>query len=71
MVLLAFQRSAATTVNWVGNLIISLTFLDLCKAITTYGAFWLYGAIAVAGWLWLYIKLLQRALPLPSCTSRR
>ena len=49
--------SAATTVNWVGNLIISLTFLNLCKAISTYGAFWLYGAIAVAGWGWLYVKL--------------
>ena len=49
--------SAATSVNWVGNLIISLTFLDLCKAVTTYGAFWLYGGIAVVGWLWLFFKL--------------
>ena len=49
--------SAATTVNWVGNLIISLTFLDLCKAVTTYGAFWIYGAIAVVGWGWLYVTL--------------
>ena len=53
----AMGVSTATTVNWVGNLVISLTFLDLTKAVSTYGAFWIYCGVAVLGWAWLYVYL--------------
>eukprot|EP00039_Didymoeca_costata_P001047 m.49239 g.49239 ORF g.49239 m.49239 type:complete len:571 (-) comp10605_c0_seq1:1615-3327(-) len=49
--------SMATSVNWIGNLVISLTFLDLCDAITVYGAFWLYATIALLGLVYFFFKL--------------
>lgn len=49
--------SAATTVNWVCNLLVSFTFLDLCKDITTYGAFWLYAGISLVGLAFFAVKL--------------
>ena len=33
--------------QWIGNLIISMTFLDLGTAITEAGAFWLYAGFAL------------------------
>ena len=49
--------SAATTVNWVCNLLVSFTFLDLCKDITTYGAFWLYAGISLLGLAFFAVKV--------------
>lgn len=49
--------SVTTLVNWVCNLLISFTFLDLCKAMTVYGTFWLYGAVAFAGLVLFYVML--------------
>lgn len=46
--------ASATAVNWIGNLIIALTFLNLMELITRYGAFWLYGSIALVGWVFFY-----------------
>lgn len=48
--------SASTTVNWLGNYVISATFLSLAdkRALGRDGAFWLYATIGVAGWVWLY-----------------
>lgn len=48
--------SASTTTNWLGNVIISATFLSLAadRALGKAGAFWLYASIGVVGWLWLY-----------------
>ncbi|CAM9822873.1 unnamed protein product, partial [Laminaria digitata] len=48
--------SASTTVNWLGNVVVSATFLSLASddVLGTDGAFWLYASIAVAGWIWLY-----------------
>ena len=47
----------ATSVNWISNLIVSLTFLSLIDALTAQGAFWLYAGVAGVGFLWLYIAL--------------
>jgi hypothetical protein len=47
----------ATSVNWVGNLLVALTFLDLTRALRPHGAFWLYAAVAAAGWVYLYAAL--------------
>lgn len=48
--------SASTTVNWLGNVVVSATFLTLASndALGKDGAFWLYACIGVAGWIWLY-----------------
>ena len=47
--------SASTTVNWLGNVVVSATFLSLADDVLgADGAFWLYASIAVAGWIWLY-----------------
>ncbi|XP_067025133.1 proton myo-inositol cotransporter-like isoform X1 [Acropora muricata] len=45
----------ATATNWSFNLLISITFLSLTEWVTPYGTFWLYGGIALSGWVFFYI----------------
>ena len=47
----------ATSVNWISNLMVSLTFLTLIDALTAQGAFWLYGSISGIGLIWLFLVL--------------
>ena len=47
----------ATSVNWISNLMVSLTFLTLIDALTAQGAFWLYAGISGIGLIWLCLVL--------------
>ncbi|KAF0703670.1 Aste57867_7569 [Aphanomyces stellatus] len=49
--------SIATAVNWVSNLIVSLTFLSLIDATSTYATFWIYSAVACCGLVYLWHAL--------------
>lgn len=44
-------------VNWVSNLIVAMTFLEVVHLFTRQGAFLFYGAIALLGWFFFYIHL--------------
>jgi SP family galactose:H+ symporter-like MFS transporter len=46
--------SVATAANWGMNLTVALTFLTLIGALGRAETFWLYGAIAVAAWVFFY-----------------
>lgn len=58
--------SASTTTNWLGNALVSATFLTLAdSSLGKAGTFWLYGLIGAAGWLWLYRSMPEtKGLPL-------
>lgn len=51
--------SISTATNWIGNLLIAATFLSLSgpTMLRTYGAFWLYGCVAILGFVWMYFVL--------------
>lgn len=49
--------SASTSTNWLFNLLISMTFLSLTRAITKHGAFYLYAVLSLAGFLYFALVL--------------
>lgn len=55
----SLANSLSTSVNWIGNVVISATFLSIAspRALTQYGAFWLYAVIAAIGFAGLFVTL--------------
>eukprot|EP01125_Pyxidicula_operculata_P022995 TRINITY_DN9745_c0_g1_i1.p1 TRINITY_DN9745_c0_g1~~TRINITY_DN9745_c0_g1_i1.p1 ORF type:complete len:487 (-),score=87.85 TRINITY_DN9745_c0_g1_i1:47-1507(-) len=53
----AVGNSIATTMNWVANLIISMSFLSFVNVVTQAGAFWTYAGFGVLAWVYLYYQL--------------
>lgn len=49
----------STATNWMGNLIISSSFLEISDSskLTTYGTFSLYSIISFLGAIWIYFVL--------------
>jgi sugar porter (SP) family MFS transporter len=47
-------EGTAATSCWAANLLVSLTFLSLLQALGPSWTFWLYGALAVAAWVFCY-----------------
>lgn len=50
-------NAAATAVNWIFNLTVSMSFLALIESITTYGTFWLFCGVALIGFIFIFIFL--------------
>lgn len=77
-------NSIATCVNWLSNLVISMTFLSLTEAITRYGAFYLYSSFAAVGIIFVALcvpetkgkpleeveELFRKPLPVIRCGGR-
>lgn len=53
----SFGNSSSATTNWICNLFVSMTFLNLTKVLTKCGTFGLYTGIAILGWLFTYCFL--------------
>lgn len=53
----SFCQSSATSVNWLTNLLTSMTFLSLTRIITKQGVFYLYGCITLVGLIFLVYVL--------------
>ncbi|KAJ6843496.1 sorbitol transporter [Iris pallida] len=49
--------SLGAATNRVASGVVTMTFLSLCKAITTSGSFFLYAGVAAAGWVFFYAFL--------------
>ncbi len=47
--------SIATVANWTFNMIVALTFLTIADKLGRSSAFWLYGLVAVAGFVFCYL----------------
>jgi len=50
-------QSIATSTNWAGNILVSMTFLSLTELITKQGTFYLYTGIAVMAFIVFYLIL--------------
>lgn len=53
----SFTAGLAATANWVSNAAVAQTFLTLTRSLGASGTFFVYAAIACAGFLWTYFVL--------------
>ncbi|XP_029657350.1 proton myo-inositol cotransporter [Octopus sinensis] len=63
-------NSMATSVNWICNLLVSMTFLTLTDTITKYGTYWLFAFITGMGIIFVFTSLPEtKGLPLEEVES--
>uniref|UniRef100_A0A0L8HGE7 Major facilitator superfamily (MFS) profile domain-containing protein n=1 Tax=Octopus bimaculoides TaxID=37653 RepID=A0A0L8HGE7_OCTBM len=63
-------NSLATSVNWICNLLVSMTFLTLTETITKYGTYWLFTFITGLGIVFVFTSLPEtKGLPLEEVES--
>lgn len=53
----ARAMSLAVAVSWVANLAVSMTFLTLTESIGHAATFWMYGAICVVSWFFVFYRV--------------
>lgn len=53
----SFCYSVSTSVNWLFNLLVSLTFLTLTEVLTNHGAYYMYACVAFTGWCLFFVFL--------------
>jgi len=51
----------ATATNWTVNFVVAASFLSLEQAMGAAATFWMYGAFAAAGLVWLWFALPETA----------
>ncbi|XP_076340675.1 proton myo-inositol cotransporter-like [Tachypleus tridentatus] len=49
--------ATAASVNWLSNLVVSLTFVTFVEFLNKYGLFWLYMSFAILGWIYFLLML--------------
>lgn len=47
-------EGTAATVNWLSNLLVSMTFLSLVQALGARWTFWMYALLALTAWIFAY-----------------
>ncbi|GAB1603581.1 proton myo-inositol cotransporter-like [Argonauta hians] len=63
-------NSLATSVNWISNLVVSMTFLTLTETITKQGTYWLFTGITALGLVFIYNVLPEtKGMPLEEVES--
>ena len=59
----------ATIMNWASNLLVTLSFLSLIRTMGCSDTFWLFGAIGIGTWAFIYyLSFAPRKYPkFPQC----
>lgn len=47
-------NGVATAVNWICNLVVSITYLSMINSMTTAGTFWFYAGLSLIFWLLVF-----------------
>lgn len=48
-------NGVATAVNWICNLVVSVSFLSMTNTMTTAGTFWFYAGISIILYVFIFI----------------